>query len=246
MFLLIFNNMYYVYIHRKADTKEVFYVGKGNGNRAYTKVNRSNLWKNVVKKHGYIVEFVEVGLQEWAAFELEVERIAYYGRRDLNQGSLVNFTDGGEGSSGHIWTEEMKSWRSAETIKQMQDPKMREDIALSKRGKKLSQEHAEFSRKHLLAQKNKVKEVNSKLMKERWQTSEFREKMLSLSINKVMSEEVKKKIGAANSRQIKRSDGVVYASANEAARALSKSHSKISMVACGKRKTAYGYGWEYV
>lgn len=238
--------MYYVYIHRKADTKEVFYVGKGHGNRAFTKVNRSALWQNVVNKHGYIVEFIEVGLQEWAAFELEVDYIAYYGRRDTGHGNLVNFTDGGEGTSGHIWTDEMKAWRSVETTKQMRNPEMRERVSSSKRGKKLTQEHADFARKHLLDQKDKVKEVNSRLMKERWQTPEFRGKMLSVSTGKKMSEEVKKKIGAANSRQVKRSDGVIYASVNEAARELSKNHSKISMVACGKRKTAYGYGWEYV
>ena len=246
MFLLRCNNMYYVYIHRKADTNEVFYVGKGHGKRAYTKTNRSQLWKNVVKKHGYVVEFIETNLQEWAAFEIETDYISYYGRKDTGHGSLVNFTDGGEGSSGHIWTDEMKSWRSLETTKQMQDPLMRKAISASKIGKQLSLEHADNSRAHLLLYKDKIKEVNSKLMKDKWKTSEFREKMLLVSSSKVMSESSKKRIGMANSKKIKRSDGVVFSSVQEAARSLSKNHSKISMVATGKRKTAYGYGWEYV
>lgn len=238
--------MYYVYIHRKADTKEVFYVGKGHGSRAYTKHNRSSLWKNVVNKHGYVIEFIEVDLQEWAAFELEIAYISYYGRKDTGHGSLVNFTDGGEGSSGHLWTDELKLWRSAKTIEQMTDKTFRENLSISRKGKKLSTDHAEKSRKHLLNQKEKVKEVNSKLLKEKWKDLEFRKKMTLVSANKIMSDSAKEKIGAAHSKKIKRSDGMVYSSVQEAAKALLKSHSKISMVACGKRKTAYGYGWEYV
>jgi len=238
--------MYYVYIHRKADTGEVFYVGKGHGKRAYTTTNRSLLWKNVVKKHGYIVEFIETGLQEWAAFEIEINYVSYYGRRDTGDGPLVNFTDGGEGSSGHLWTDEMKAWRSIETIKQMQEPAMREVISKAKKGKPLSLDHATKSRELLLLQKDKVKEVNSKLMKDRWKTPEFREKMIAVSTEKVMSESAKKRIGMAHSKRIKRSDGIIFSSVQEAARELSKNHSKISMAATGKRKTAYGYSWEYV
>jgi hypothetical protein len=97
---------FYVYIHRKATTGEVFYVGKGQDRRAWFKGNRSSIWKRVVKKHGLTVEIAQDGLQEWYAHELECELIALHGRRDLGYGHLANFTDGGEGVAGRVLTGE--------------------------------------------------------------------------------------------------------------------------------------------
>lgn len=116
MFLLIFNNMYYVYIHRKATTGEVFYVGKGHGNRAYSHSNRNKIWQHVVEKHGFIVEIVTESIQEWYAFELERDLILAHGRRIDNSGTLVNITEGGEGISGLT--------HSAESKKKMSDAKI--------------------------------------------------------------------------------------------------------------------------
>lgn len=100
---------YYVYVHRKADTGEVFYVGKGFGRRAFRKSSRSVFWNKIVEKHGYTIEFIQTGIQEWYAFELEAELIAYYGRRDIDEeGTLCNLSDGGEGNSGMIRTEQFK------------------------------------------------------------------------------------------------------------------------------------------
>lgn len=88
---------YYVYLHRYASgpkVGQVFYVGKGTGNRAFSKKNRNKYWKHIVAKHGYTVELYATGLQEWYAYELEFFTVAYYGRENL-----CNLTDGGEGPS---------------------------------------------------------------------------------------------------------------------------------------------------
>ncbi len=98
--------MYYVYLHRKATDGEVFYVGKGKNLRASSYKSRSTFWKSVVAKYGYYIEIVETGLQEWYAFELEKDLISYYGRCDLGYGTLVNLTDGGDGSSGYKMSKE--------------------------------------------------------------------------------------------------------------------------------------------
>jgi len=98
---------FYVYLHRKATTGEIFYVGKGRDERAYdTGVDRSIHWNRVAKKHGRTVEFVQTGLQEWYAHELEMDLIAYHGRKNLGLGPLINKTDGGEGTSGYVYTQE--------------------------------------------------------------------------------------------------------------------------------------------
>ena len=148
---------FYVYVHKKKTTGEVFYVGKGTGKRAYHKTKRSKFWKNIVEKHGYVVEFIEVGLQEWYAFELEQNLIAYYGRRDLEEGCLVNATEGGEGSAGHLWTADMKEWRSQKTKEQFSSAEMRKKASDAKKGKRLSEEARLQSIKTLDQHREKAK-----------------------------------------------------------------------------------------
>jgi len=97
--------MYYVYQHRKADTNDIFYVGKGKGTRAFNATKRSSYWKNVVNKHGFNVEFIARNIDEEFAFLIEKEAIDVYKKRNI---SLVNLTDGGEGASGLIHSNEHK------------------------------------------------------------------------------------------------------------------------------------------
>lgn len=102
-------NNFYVYQHIRLDTNEVFYVGKGFGDRAYRNYGRSKYWHNIVKKYGYKIEFVDTNLDELTAFKLEVETIKSYGRKDLGLGNLINLTNGGEGLSGLIVSSETRA-----------------------------------------------------------------------------------------------------------------------------------------
>lgn len=103
---------YYVYIHKKKTTGEVFYVGKGKEKRAWAINGRNKYWKNIVSKHGFTVEIYATDLQEWYALELEKELILKYGRLVDKSGSLCNITIGGESCGGEsngrcdytIWT----------------------------------------------------------------------------------------------------------------------------------------------
>lgn len=94
-------NDFYVYLHKKADSGQVFYVGKGSSvhNRPASTFGRNKWWRNTVKAHGFIYGIVKDGLSEEAAFNLERKLIKKYGRRDIGKGALVNLTDGGEGTS---------------------------------------------------------------------------------------------------------------------------------------------------
>jgi hypothetical protein len=96
-------NDYYVYVHRRKTDGRVFYVGKGKGNRANSRSGRSAYWKNIVAKHGLLIELVQYGMLEADAFILERELIASYGR-----GTLCNLTDGGDGASGSIKSPEAR------------------------------------------------------------------------------------------------------------------------------------------
>jgi hypothetical protein len=99
--------MAYIYKHIRTDKNEVFYVGIGNDKkyqRAHDKRKRTQLWKNIINKTNYIIEIVEDGLTWEEACQSEVKWIKHYGRKDLNEGSLVNMTNGGDGTLGLIHT----------------------------------------------------------------------------------------------------------------------------------------------
>ena len=101
----------YVYLHKRLDNNEVFYVGRGTVNkrasgncdthtysRAHTKHTHNIYWMRITKKIKWSVEIIEDNLTWEESLESEIKYIKKYGRKDLNEGTLVNFTDGGEGS----------------------------------------------------------------------------------------------------------------------------------------------------
>ena len=97
-----------VYRHIRIDKNEPFYIGIGDKeNRAYSQRSRNRFWKNIAKQ-GYEVEILFEDLTWEQACEKEKEFIALYGRRDLKAGTLVNLTDGGEGTLGYGHKEETK------------------------------------------------------------------------------------------------------------------------------------------
>lgn len=89
-------------MHKKADTKEVFYVGISGSvkyTRGYSSLQRNNLWNKIVKKHGYIVEILHDNLSKEEAIEWECNLIKKYGKISERNGCLCNITNGGEGAS---------------------------------------------------------------------------------------------------------------------------------------------------
>jgi hypothetical protein len=84
--------MYYTYLWLR-ENGTPYYVGKGKGNRAYSRDHRHK----VPPKERIVIYPAE---SESDAFETEIALIWYYGRKDLGLGCLCNLTDGGEGTSG--------------------------------------------------------------------------------------------------------------------------------------------------
>lgn len=91
-------NRFYVYIHRRLDTGDIFYVGKGSRRRAWSSDRRNTWWKNVANKSGFDVEIWAEGLEESCAFELEKKLIALFSKLGF---PLTNLSEGGEGNSGY-------------------------------------------------------------------------------------------------------------------------------------------------
>lgn len=94
--------MFYTYAHYKPDNS-VFYIGKGQRNRAFDKVGRSKKWKEIVQEGGHKVEILANWPTEQEAFEHEIFLIECF--RGMGT-SLVNVSKGGYGASGYRHTEE--------------------------------------------------------------------------------------------------------------------------------------------
>lgn len=129
-------NKYYVYAHINPVKQEIFYIGKGKGRRAFDKNDRNKHWHNTVNKYcGFQVEILESNLIEEEAFEREKFYINFIGRY-----KLVNMTDGGEGASGNIQTEEVRKKISEFQKGKKPSEETRKKLSESKKGKKRSEE----------------------------------------------------------------------------------------------------------
>ena len=131
--------IFYVYEHWRPDKGVCFYVGKGKERRAHDFVGRSRHHQNIcakLKSMGLVpeIKFVEINLTEAEAFELEVQRIFLWKSAGI---VLTNQTNGGDGTSGFIWSEESRKVRSELSKKFMAErPDIRAKIRATLKGRK--------------------------------------------------------------------------------------------------------------
>ena len=66
------NQDHYVYIHRRKDNDEVFYIGEGRLNRSEISAKRSRRWSEIVKEaNGFYIEYLYTNLTKQEAVEKE-------------------------------------------------------------------------------------------------------------------------------------------------------------------------------
>lgn len=98
---------YYTYAYLREDGTP-YYIGKGKGNR----VNKKGKGEVYPPKDKSRIIFLKQNLTEEEAFKHEIYMIAVFGRKDIETGILRNKTDGGDGPSGYIMSEEQKLYLS--------------------------------------------------------------------------------------------------------------------------------------
>lgn len=101
--------MAYVYRHIRLDKNEPFYIGiSKDAYRPFTKKGRNKYWLRITNKTEYKVDILFNDLSYDEAKNKEIEFIALYGRKDSKNGTLVNMTDGGEGSLNIVVSKETR------------------------------------------------------------------------------------------------------------------------------------------
>lgn len=137
-----------VYEHIRSDTGQVFYVGKGRGERPYRRTSRNQYWRNIVAKAGFAVRIT---------YQTECEELAHFVEEELISKhrllgtKLSNLTAGGEGVSGFHrkqTVEEIELRRIALTG-QKRTPEQRARIAAAKKGHGLGRTLSEEVRRKI-------------------------------------------------------------------------------------------------
>jgi len=183
-------NEYYVYIYLREDGTP-YYVGKGLGRRAFRNSGRRMKKPSDETK----IVFHSENLTEDEAFALERELIKKYGRKDNGTGILRNLTDGGEGTSGSIWSSDSKK-KQSERQKKCITPEYRENH--SRIMKEVNKRPGFFEKMSKAMKDVRSKpEVNAKIAKT-MSTSEYKEKH-SIIMKEILNRpEVKAKISEKN------------------------------------------------
>ena len=164
-------NRFYTYAYLRED-RTPYYIGKGKGNRIYSTSRRNNPPKDKSR-----IIFLKQNLTEEEAFRHEIYMIAVLGRKDLGEGILHNRTNGGEGPSGAIISDETRR-RMSEAHK----------------GRNVSEE---TKIKLSVASKNPSEETRRK-MSEWIRSEETRIKISEASKGHNVSEETRRKISEAH------------------------------------------------
>jgi hypothetical protein len=137
---------FYTYAYLRED-KTPYYIGKGQGKRIYQSIGKPC---NKPSKDRII--FLKKNVTEKEAFNHEKYMIDVFGRKDLGTGILYNKSDGGEGPSGMIVTDEIREkWSNQRKGKKK--PKQSENMKGEKNpmfGKKRTEDEKERIRQKVL------------------------------------------------------------------------------------------------
>lgn len=164
---------FYSYIYYDPSrNNEPIYVGKGHGKRAWQHLSIKKTHPFIqrlqyMRRNGIepIIGFY-AGLDEEFCILLEQELISHFGRKDLGKGPLLNLTDGGEGSSGLVISEDT-----------------RKKLSIAKKHKSVKSRHSNSSHRGTIKEINYCPHCNKaggKGAMQRWHFNNCREKIINV------------------------------------------------------------------
>ena len=195
---------YYTYAYLRED-KTPYYIGKGKGNRINSKQRSIKPPKDKSR-----IIYLKQNLTEAEAFRHEIYMIDVFGRKDLGTGILYNMTDGGDGTSGYIPSEESRKKMSEAKKGKTPSEETRRKISEAKKGNTsmLGKTHSEETRRkmsetskgiiHSEETKRKISDASKNPSEEtRRKMSERQKGEKNQNYDKTASEETKRKLSEA-------------------------------------------------
>lgn len=174
-----------VYLHREKDSNEVFYVGIGNSEkRAFQKHSRTIFWKNIVQKHGLLIEITHKGIIWEEAQHIEKYLISFY--REFSKAKVCNLTDGGGGCENLKLPDSVIKKRN-KAIKDAWNHERKSKYREAFKGQK----NPFYGKKHSIETRKKMSENNNPRKKI---TEEHKNKISISNKGKIRTEETKKKL----------------------------------------------------
>ena len=185
---------YYTYAYLRED-RTPYYIGKGKGSRIYS-TNRKGLKPPKDKSR---IIYLKQNLTEEEAFRHEIYMIDVFGRIDLGTGILYNRTNGGEGPSGWVPSEETRRKISEAGKGHIVLEETKIKMSEARKGKTHSEESKikmSEARKGK-TQSEETRRKNSEAHKGKTHSEETRRKISEAKKDKTYSEESKRKMSEA-------------------------------------------------
>lgn len=246
---------YYVYAWYIVDGYDIFYIGKGTGDRYKCRKRENPYFMHMINAHECDCEILDDGLTEYEAFLKEKEYIALL--RWSNH-RLVNIADGGNAPPKQ-YGQQSKEHRKhiSEALKAYRQEHPEVSMAKSEEMKAFlkTEEGRRFQRKSIEARDNdefrkrqsivcqmanntpEYIERHSKIIRRMWQDDGYAEAHKGANNHRAQAV-----------RQMDLDGNVIaeYDTITQASKETGADISKISAVCKGKRKTTSGYRWEFI
>ena len=133
----------------------MIYIGKGQQNRALDHLKRNDRHPlthrlKLMAKNGILPVISKIFVEsEELALLCEQEMISLFGRKNLNEGTLLNLTDGGEGVSGYKHTAEAKQKVSSARLNRSEETTRKQSEAQKLIERKTGWKHSEESKQRM-------------------------------------------------------------------------------------------------
>lgn len=246
---------FYVYAWYIVDTFEIFYIGKGTGNRYKTKKRENSYFSKMVQTHNCDSVILMNGLTEKEAFEYEKILISYC-RGKFNR--LTNVLDGGEqppSTAGTKRTKETKDKMRKSMIQTYKNhPELKEKASERMKRFLKTEKGREFQRKSIASRDNdEFRKSQSVKCRKANRTPEYIEKQSRIVKEMWKSEDYANAHKGENngrSQRVKQYDLdgnfiKEYETIAQACKETGVSQPKVTLVCKGRRKTTGGFIWKY-
>lgn len=229
------NNIYYIYAHYTQDSNELYYIGKGKNNRAYSIHGRNIYWKRIYKKHGLVSRILISELEEKVALNLEKKYIEIFKKMGLCKTNIHVGGCGGDTFTNQPENKKIEIRKKMSNYYKNMSIEDREKLSNIRSKNALGELNSQFGKQGTMSGKKFTNEHKEKISK----SLKNNEKNLKHLENIRKSQKIRVKGINLITNEI-----IIFESISDAQKSIGNTH--IGDVCRGDRKSAGGYFWEYI